>query len=80
MVDVYGTPSVNQYWAIVNAILLCNIIYSLSLEICFFQAYINCRKDWLSTVVAAQEGEGVQSGRSWVRAPYGALLLHKVQV
>ena len=56
----YRTPRVNQYWAIVNASLSCNIFCSLS-PLKF--AHFNGAKDTLSTVTVAQEEEQISRER-----------------
>ena len=63
----YRTPSVNQYWAIVNASFPCDIFCSLLLlEVRFFQAYINGAKVMLSTVRMPQSGGQTSTERETV--------------
>ena len=74
----YRTPSVNQYWAIVNASLPCNIISSLSrLKFASFKRIRTAQKTFLQQLRwCSKEDKDLRRWREWVRSPYATLFSH----
>ena len=74
----YRTPSVNQYWAIVNASHPSNIICSLSrLKFASFKRIRTAQKTNLQqSRWRSKKDKDLRRCKAWVRAPYGTFFSH----